>query len=342
MKKQTTIQDIAQALNITASTVSRALNDHPKIKKSTKQKVWDMAHKLNYQPNSIASSLRKGKANTVGMIVPRINRHFFSNVITGVESILNPAGYNLIICQSEESIEKEKMNINTLISNRVSGMLISLSLETTTYEHIEHAIKRNIPVVLYDRITHKLNTCSVENDDEKGSYQLTKHLIEQGYRKTMWIGGSRKFNTYTNRFAGYKKALHEIGINANKMPIFEGNISLETAYDFMKDFINHQPLPEVIFSASDFMAMGAIMALQEKNLKIPDDIAVSGYSNEPFASLISPKLTSVEQFSKKMGQESARLLLEQIKNEGEKQSKQKIMIEPQIIIRESTIKIKSE
>jgi LacI family transcriptional regulator len=337
-KKQATIKDIADALNISISTVSRAMSDHPKIKKSTKEQIWEMAKKLNYQPNTIAASLRKGKANTVGMIVPRINRHFFSNVITGVESVLNPAGYNLIICQSEESLEKEKMNINTLIASRVSGILISLSLETTKYEHIKWAIKMGIPVVLYDRVCDELDVCKVENDDVSGSYELTRHLIDQGYRKMMWIGGSRKFNTYKNRYEGYRKALSEIGLNADEMPIFEGSISLETAYNFMKEFLNKERLPEVIFSASDYMAMGAILAIQEKGLKIPEDIAISGYSNEPFAALINPKLTSVEQFSKEMGQETARLLLGQILSGNPNNISTKTMIKPRLIIRESTTK----
>lgn len=335
-KKQATIQDIAKALNISISTVSRAMSDHPKIKKSTKEQIWEMAKKLNYQPNTIAASLRKGKANTVGMIVPRVNRHFFSNVITGVESVLNPAGYNLIICQSEESIEKEKININTLIASRVSGILISLSLETTKYDHIKRAIKMGIPVVLYDRVCDELDVCKVENDDFSGSYDLTKHLIEQGYKKMMWIGGSRKFNTYTNRYQGYRKALSEIGLEADNMPIFEGSISLETSYDFFKTFIENNQLPEVIFSASDYMAMGAILALQEKGLKIPGDIAISGYSNEPFAALINPKLTSVEQFSKEMGQETARLLLAQIQSGNPNNVSTKTMIRPRLIVRDST------
>lgn len=337
-KRQATIQDIANTLNISISTVSRALSDHPKIKKSTKQLIWETAAALNYQPNNIASSLRKGKANTVGMIVPRINRHFFSNVITGVESILNPAGYNLIICQSEENLEKEKMNIDTLIASRVSGILISLSLETTTYDHIVKAMRTNIPIVLYDRITEQLDVCKVENDDFAGAYDLTKHLIEQGFRKMMWIGGSRKFNTYQSRFNGYKSALSEIGIDADTLPVFEGSISLETAYGYMKTYFDKHELPEVIFSASDYMAMGAIMAIQERGLKIPDDIAISGYSNEPFAPLINPKLTSVEQFSKEMGIETAKLLLEQIGSDNSIKVPRKIMIRPKLILRDSTLK----
>ena len=337
-KKQATIQDIAKALNITASTVSRALNDHPKIKKETKDLVWKMAGELNYQPNTIASSLRKGKANTIGMIVPRVNRHFFSNIITGVESVLNPAGYNLIICQSEEKYEKEIANVDTLIANRVDGILISISLETNKLDHIRKAINSQIPVVMYDRVSDELDVCKVENDDIAGSYELTKHLIEQGYRNMMWMGGSRRFNTYYNRFAGYKKALEEIGINAEQFPIFEGSISLDAAYEFMKGYIEQNSLPEVIFSASDYMAMGAIMAIQEKGISIPDEVAISGYSNEPFAALIKPKLTTVEQFSKEMGRATARLILDEIESESEERVPRKTILRPKLIIRESTLK----
>lgn len=335
-KKQATIQDIAKALNITASTVSRALNDHPKIKKATKELVWAKAKELHYQPNTIASSLRRGKANTIGMIVPRVNRHFFSNIITGVESVLNPAGYNLIICQSEEKYEKEIENINTLIASRVDGILISISLETKNYDHINRAINNNISVVMYDRICDELDVCKVENDDTSGSYDLTKHLLEEGYRKMMWIGGSRSFNTYHNRFAGYQKALAEHGLDAEKMPIFEGSISLEAAYEFMNEFLKKDTLPEVIFSASDYMAMGAIMAIQEHGLRIPEDIAISGYSNEPFAALINPKLTTVEQFSKEMGKATARLLLDEIESDSEEVVPRKTILRPKLIIREST------
>lgn len=337
-KKQATIQDIAKALNITASTVSRALHDHPKIKKETKEQVWLMANKLQYQPNTIAASLRKGKANTIGMIVPRVNRHFFSNIITGVESVLNPAGYNLIICQSEEKYEKEITNTNTLIASRVAGLLISISLETKNLDHIKKVINRQIPVVMFDRISDELDVCKVENDDSSGSYDVTVHLLEQGYRKMMWIGGSRSFNTYRNRFAGYEKALREAGLNALDMPIFEGNISLEDAYAFMNTYIKENPLPDVIFSASDYMAMGAIMAIQENGYNIPDDVAISGYSNEPFAALIKPKLTTVEQFSKEMGRATAQLILDEIESEREERIPKKTILRPKLIVRESTVK----
>jgi len=337
-KKQATIQDIARALSITASTVSRALNDHPKISQSTKEQVWKVARELQYQPNTAASNLRKGKANTIGMIVPRINRHFFSNVINGVESVLNPAGYNLIICQSEEKLSKEIENIKTLVANRVGGILISLSVETQDVKHLLKVINNHIPLVMFDRVSDKLHVSMVENDDVSGSYEMTLHLLEQGYRNIMWIGGPRNVNIYRNRYEGYRKALEKYQINVSEMLSFEGTPTLQVALDYMRDFLNSNNLPEVIFATSDYMAMGVIQACQEKGIVVPSEIAVAGYSNEPFAELISPKLTTVEQFSEEVGKAAAHLLLEELLSDAEELIPRKIVLKPKLIIRESTIK----
>jgi LacI family transcriptional regulator len=337
-KKQATIQDIANELKITASTVSRALNDHSKIKKSTKELVWQKAKELHYQPNSIAASLRKGKANTIGMIVPRINRHFFSNVITGVESILNPNGYTLIICQSDETIEKERQNIKTLIANRVDGILISTSIETTQTIHLEKALNMHIPLVMFDRVSDELEVNKVVNDDESGSYDLTRHLIDQGYKSIMWIGGPRTSSIYRNRFKGFQRALAENNIDSSKMPLFEGKNDLPAAKDFISEFVKVNKLPDAIFAASDMMALGVIQALNTAGKIIPDDVAVAGYSNEPFSAYISPKLTTVEQFSEEMGRAAAKLLLEEINAVDEEIIPRKIILMPKLIVRESTVK----
>jgi LacI family transcriptional regulator len=338
VKKQATIEDIANALNISASTVSRALNDHPKISIKTKEGVWEKAREMQYQPNIIASSLRKGKANTVGMIVPRINRHFFSNVINGVESILNPAGYNLIVCQTEEKIAKEITNIKTLISNRVSGILLSLSTETNDYKHLLKVISSNIPLVLFDRVTDRLNVSRVENDDETASFEMTSHLIEQGCRNIYWMGGPRSLSIYKNRFEGYTKALNAHGMITDIKKCLEGIPTLEEGYNMMLKLIAKNKLPDGLFCTSDYMAMGVIQACQERGISIPTQIAVAGYSNEPFAALISPKLTTVEQFSEEVGKAAAELMLEELLFEGAGFQPKKKVILPKIIIRESSLK----
>jgi len=340
-KKQATIQDIARTLNTTASTVSRALNDHPKISRATKELVWNTAKKLNYNPNTIASSLRRGKANTVGLIVPRINRHFFSNVITGVESVLNPAGYNLIMCQSEEKLSKEIENIKTLMASRVDGIIISLSLETNHIKHLQKVVANNIPLVMFDRTDDQLEVNRVENDDISGSYDLTRHLLDQGYRSIMWMGGPRNMNIYRNRYQGYLRAILEAGMQADEQEYLETMPVLTEAYHFIHQLANSKKrMPGAIFAASDYMAVGAIKALQELGYSVPGDIAVAGYSNEPFAELISPGLTTVEQFSEEIGRSAARLLLDEIESLSDPYIPRKTVIQPKLIIRESTIKMK--
>ena len=219
------------------------------------------------------------------MIVPRINRHFFSNVITGVESILNPAGYTLIICQSEERYEKEIENVETLIANRVGGILISISVETHEVKHLHKAINAHIPIVMFDRVSNKMNVNKVENDDEAGSYETAIHLIEQGYKDFLWMGGPRTSSIYRNRFNGYKKALEENNIDLNKMKCFEATPVLQVAYNYMKELIDNKNIPEVVFATSDYMAMGVLQACQDNGVKVPEDIAVTGYSNEPLQNL---------------------------------------------------------
>lgn len=336
MKKQATIRDIAKALNTTASTVSRALNDHPKISRATKDLVWATAKKLNYQPNTIASSLRRGKANTIGLIVPRINRHFFSNVITGVESVLNPAGYNLIMCQSDESAQKEIENIKTLITSRVDGIMISLSIETKNIAHLNKVVSSNIPLVLFDRVSDQLSVSSVENDDESGAYDLVMHLVAQGCRSIMWMGGPRTLNIYKNRYNGYCRALAESGINSEDQVVFESKPTLPEAYRYISNFVKENTIPDAIFAASDYMAAGTIKALHEAGIKVPDDVAVAGYSNEPFAELLTPELTTVEQFSEEIGKSAARLLLEEIESKQECYVPKKTVLKPKLIIRDST------
>ncbi|HNW51860.1 MAG TPA: LacI family DNA-binding transcriptional regulator [Prolixibacteraceae bacterium] len=340
VKKQSTIQDIARALNISVSTVSRALSDHPKISQATKDQVWNVAHELQYQVNTVASNLRKGKANTIGMIVPRINRHFFSNVITGVESVLNPLGYNLIICQSDEKLSREVENIKTLVSNRVGGIIISLSIETHDVKHLQKVLGSHVPLVLFDRISDQLHVSMVENDDVYGAYEMTRHLLQQGYRKIIWMGGPRNINIYRNRYNGYLKAMAEFGVDVSDQLCFEGTPTIQVAFDCARKILEKNNLPDAIFATSDYMAMGVIQACNEKGLRVPDDMAVAGYANEPFAELISPKLTTVEQFSEEIGKAAAQLLLEELDSENEEIIPKRMVLKPKLIIRESTIRNK--
>jgi LacI family transcriptional regulator len=339
-KKRTTIHDIANKLNVTASTVSRALNDHPKISASTKKLVRQMAKELSYQPNSLAAALRNGRSNIVGVIVPQADRNFFSSVIHGIEEVVNKAGYNVIICQSDDSLEKEKSNLRALLEAQVDGILVSYAKETTDFTHYQKIIKKGVPLILFDRQDESLNTDAVVIDDYLGAYKATEHLIEQGCRRIVHFSGPENVSIYRERRRGYEEALKRHGIDIDDNLIIHSNLKLADGRQHGHDIAEWNQLPDAIFSASDYSAMGAIESLKEHNIKIPDQIAVVGFSNESFTSFVDPGLSTIDQHSKKMGQFAAQLFLDQIKSNGSKLTSQKTVLTPELIIRGSSLKKK--
>jgi LacI family transcriptional regulator len=334
-KKHSTIHDIARELSITASTVSRALSGHPRISVTTKQLVQDMVSKLNYKPNTIASNLRKGKGNTIGVIIPVINRYLFANIIHGIESIANEAGYSVIICQSNENLIKENECIKTLVSNRVSGIMISVSAETKNADHFEPAVKSGIPIVQFDRIIDTFNSSKISSDDFAGAYKEVSHLSEQGFRKIAHFAGPLHLKMYENRFEGYKKALADNLINLNTNLIYEGYISREKAIEGMKLVLKLPYKVDALFAASDLSALGALSVLKEEKIKVPQQFGIAGYANELFSEYTDPSLTSTEQFGEDIGKISARVMLEEINNT-QILSPQIITIAPKLIKRHSS------
>lgn len=338
-KKNITIHDIAKKLGITASTVSRALNDNPRISLETKELVKKTAVEMNYQPNTMASNLRKGRGNTIGLIVPRINRFFFADTISGIESVTNPAGFNLVICQSNENFKKEVENLNTLIENRVDGIIISVSGETRTAEHLERAIKNHIPLLQYDRIVDGLDISKVVNDNFEGAYQATTHLIKQGYRKIGHLAGPLQINIYSERYEGYKKAL-----NDNKVPfrndlIFKGVLTYQFGREMAHKIMALKELPDAMFSAGDFAALGLMEVFKENGIKVPKDIAIAGFANEQFTQYTDPAITTCDQFAYEMGSMAAQLLLDEIGADEKKRLTKTITIKPKLIIRNSSIRL---
>lgn len=336
-KKNTTIHDIARELNITASSVSRSLSNHPRISEATKKLVIKTANKLNYKPNTIASNLRKGTGNTIGVIIPVINRFFFANIIHGIESISNKAGYNIIICQSNESLKKEAESIKTLVNNRVCGIMISVSAETENAEHFETAVKSAIPIVQFDRIIDKFNSSKITSDDYKGAYNEVVHMIEQGYKNIAHFAGPLYLNMYEKRFSGYKQALIDNNIKINKKLVFKGFISREKGIEGMNLILNRYKKVDALFSASDLSALGALSVLKEKHISIPQNFGVAGYVNELFAEYIDPSLTSTEQFGEEIGSMAAEVMIEEIMT-GQKTAPRTITIMPKLIKRASSSK----
>jgi LacI family transcriptional regulator len=337
-KAKVTIHDIAKQLNTTASTVSRALQDHPRISKAMKIAVLELAEKLNYHPNFIASSLRKGHGNTIGVVIPHIDRYFFSSVISGIDEVAAEAGYNVLICQTYDSEKKEKNIVETLINGKVDGLLVSLASGTYNLNHFNQTMAKGVPLIFFDRVPDNIDVSKVEIDDFLGAKIAVNHLLNQGYRKIVHFSGPLHLSIYSNRFLGYKSALEEHGIDFKEEYVFKEILTKELGEAAVEKILKFNPLPDAIFSASDYSAMGALLALKERNVQIPAEIAVVGFANEPYASVLEPPLSSVDQHSKEIGQAAARLIFDEINQKSGTFISKRIMLTPDLIIRKSSQK----
>lgn len=333
-----TIKDIAKALNTSISTVSRALNDHPSISDKTKELIRETALKLNYRPNGIASSLRRGNTRTIGLIVPLINRHFFANVIHGVESVAKTNGYQVIIAQSNEEYESEREAIRTMIRSRVDGVLLSIAKTTRNSGHLQNLLEAGIALVQFDRIFPDMSVPSVTNDNFKGGREAVNHLYEQGYRRIAHYAGPLNIKIYEDRFRGYTSALQEKGLTFDETIVFEDLITQEVAYKRTLELFSKKNAPDAIFAAGDFGALGALIALREMGIRIPEEVGVVGFANEPFTHLTAPGVTSLDQHSQEMGKMAARLLIDEMQQTETLSITKTMTIKPTLIIRESSLR----
>ncbi len=343
MSQKVTIKDIAKKLNVTPSTISRALSDHPSISVKTKSLVKKTALKMNYHPNKMASSLRKGKGHSIGVVLPKINSNFMSNCIFGIESVTYPSGYDLIICQSNEFYEKEKDNIEALLASGVSGVLISLSMDTKDTEHLNNVLKRNVPLVMFDRIEESFSVDSAVNDDRVISAEAVVHLAAQGYKKIAILSGPTHSYVYNNRLMGYLDGLRLSGLEIKEDRIFSNIVSEEDAKNLVSNVLkkeSKESRPDAFFCTGDKVALGAMQAAREAGLGIPSDIGVVGYANDPFSKIITPSLTTIEQFPKEIGTSAAKIIIDLIK-QGKTFSSpnKKVLIKPQLRIRESSSRV---
>jgi len=336
-----TIKDLARELNISPSTVSRALKDHPDISKETTKVVKDLAKKLNYQPNSLAMGLRQNKSNTIGVIIPQIVHFFFSTVISGIEDVAYSKGYSVIISQSNDGFDREKFYIQELYNHRVDGFLISVSKETASSEHIDAIIEKGIPLVFFDRALEGVACSKVLVDDFTGAYEATKHLVEQGYTRIAHFAGPKNLSISQKRLEGYKKALMDggLGIDDNLI-FFEGETTNEEyAYDLTLKLLKQRSRPQAIFANNDMAAIGARSAVISKGLKVPDDMAIVGFSNWMLTTLIDPPMSTVDQPGFEMGQEAAKLLIKEIESrDAGFVEPETITLKTQLIIRESSLR----
>lgn len=337
MQQPVTINDIARELNIAVATVSRALNDHPAVKETTRKAVKQAAKRLNYQPNTIAASLRSGRSKIVGVLIPSAEINFFGSVIHGIEKVMSTNGYNVLIYQSNELYEFEKKGIETFLRSRVEGVLASISKETINLDHYAALKKRNVPLILFDRANDSLEVPSVVVDDYRGAFAATSHLIQEGCRRIAHIGGQQHVAIFNQRLRGYIDALNVHNIPVKDDLIVYGKVSIQSGKDCMQYLLGQQP--DAVFAVEDFTALGAIQAIKAAGKKIPGDIAVAGFANEAFGEYITPSLTTVNQQTGRMGEEAARLFFK-IKNkkEGWQHAPEKLVLEPELVLRQSTKK----
>jgi LacI family transcriptional regulator len=334
-KKKSTIKDIAAVLGLTPSAVSKALNNHPRISDKTKMAVKEVAAELDYQPNYLSSALRKGKSNLVGVIIPRVNSHFFSSVVENIEKVLNLNGYNIIMTQSNELYAKECQEIDTLLKIQVDGIIASMANETTNLEYYEKIKSKGTELVLFDRGEEELNVDYVGIDDYKSSLLVVDHLVSQNYKCIAHIAGFKHIRIYKERIRGYKDALEESGLEVKENWIIESNLRLEDGRRIMQQLLDSPERPDAVYVAGDYAALGALQVLLENNIKVPEEMALIGFSNELFTSLTQPSISTIEQHSAKIGKLAAEAFLERMNNP-KKKSINRIILEPELIIRQSS------
>ncbi len=307
--KDVTIYDIAKALDISPATVSRGLKDHPGIKKDTKKRILEAAMKMGYQHNNFARNLRVKKTNTIGVVIPRLNSYFMSTVIAGMEKVANDRGYILIINQSQESVKNEIASVNTMFNSRVDGLLVSLAYDTENLDHFNAMLKKEIPIIFFDRVAEISKGTSIVIDNVKAGYDATRHLLEQGCTRIVYLGGNLKRNVYADRLRGYQQALAERNIPYDPNLTIISNLSEQAGIEAANQMMAMDPMPDGVFSANDTAAVALIGELKQNGISVPEQIAVVGFNDDPIARVVEPNLTTVHYPGHEMGEIAATTLL---------------------------------
>ncbi len=310
----TKLIDIASALGVSVTTVSKALKGYTDINKNTRARIIEMAETLNYRPNSNAVNLRTNETKTIGVIIPATVHHFFSSVLNGILDEAEKRGYLVIILQSNEKYELEKKQIALLMQKRVDGILISLSNETDDFSHINAVIKKNTPVVLFDKIAKMVDCSKVVIDDRKAAYDAVTYLIKKGYKRIAHFRGSYVPQNSIDRFLGYKKALEDNNIPYDSKLVYmcDHNTDFDDGYANAKKLVEEHKDVDAVFAITDLVAIGIIKYLNEADIKIPEQIAVFGFSNWFMSTVISPKLTTIDQPGYDIGHTAVSILIDEI------------------------------
>lgn len=336
---RTSITDLARALNLSPSTVSRALTGHPQVSEATKQRVRQLAEELHFQPNQLAAALRRGRSNTIGVLVPYITGHFFPEVVNGIAIEASRTGYNVMICQSNEDVRQEKQNIELLLNAQVVGILVSLASTTQDFAHFDAVRNAEVPLVFFDRIVEDMagpRTSAVVLDDHAGAYEAVAHLIGQGYRRIAHFSGPLHLNIHRNRHQGYRDALRAHNLPLRPELVVVSDLNLATGRQGMQQLLQLPEPPDAVFSSNDLAAVGAMQVLKGQGLRVPEDVAVVGFSNEAFTALTEPAISSVDQRCHQMGRTAVQQLLRILAHEPGAEPLRPVVLRPELLVRASS------
>ena len=340
MAHQVTIKDLARHLNISVATVSRAMRDMPEIKAETRDAVLKLAKEWDYQPNILATNLVKNRTKTIGVIVPDLAYHFFASVIKGIEEEAFARGYSLLLTQTSELYERELTNVQNLSRGHVEGFIKSLSHENTDYEHLKRLQRKGIPLVFFDRDADEIDVPKVMVDNVGAAYEATKHLIENGCKRIAFLAGPINVTVSNQRQLGYENALQNSGLKIDKSLIVHGNYNLQKVIELTNELFELENPPDGLVVVSDRLAVGAISALRVKKIRIPEDVAIVSFNDEPMCTIVTPTLTSVSQPTFEMGKMAMSLLINQINNPDTLLKPDIIVFKTELKIRESSMRIK--
>lgn len=334
-----TIKDIAKALGLSTSTVSRALRDSHEISEATKKRIKDYATEINYRPNPVALSLKEKRTLSIGVVVSEIANTFFSQVINGIESIAYKNGYNVIITQSKESIQREQMLLDYLSSRSIDGLIISISSETDDFTGLRHLHEKGLPIVFFDRVVEEINTHKVITDNLQGVHQATRHLISNHFKRIGVIAGSPHLSITRERLAGYLKALGDHEITADDSLIrycAHGGSDIDEVENAVKDLIERKNKPDALVLLADKITTETFSILKREGIRIPEDMGIIGFNNSKYTSLFNPALSVISQPAFEMGEKSATLLLNLIESKRTVSDFTLESLAPEIVIRESS------
>ena len=339
-KGKVTIYDLAQRLHTTASTVSRALQNNPRISAKTREAVQKLAKELNYMPDPVAHHLRTGKGNVLGIVVPRIDRNFFATIISSFQDQAQRHGYQVIIAASGESVDQEANAIRAMLAKKVDGLAISLSTETKDPIYEELLAQHNVPLVYFDRLPSQNTDCdTVCNDNYQIGYDAVLQLYKQGCRRICHFAGPMVQQSYKDRYDGYRKAIDDLGLEFHEEWIFQSSITIEAGTEAAQRILQMSPgeRPDGIFSAGDFPAITALDIFRRKGIRVPKDIAIIGVANEPFDNYLSTPLASFDLHQQRIGEMAAKLLLSRIGEIPEMKHPSHLIVNHDLILRESAI-----